>query len=109
MIDVENPELKLKPGMTANATFVVAERPKVLRVPNAALRFRPAGEVEPPEGRVLYRLEGGRPVRVPVELGITDGRHTEVKSGGLGAGDRVITGTLNEAPTGGRPRGPRIL
>jgi HlyD family secretion protein len=41
VIDVANPELKLKPGMTANVTFVYAEKDDVLRVPNAALRFKP--------------------------------------------------------------------
>src|SRR5919197_1886315 len=41
VIDVDNAELKLKPGMTANVTFVYAEKDAVLKVPNAALRFRP--------------------------------------------------------------------
>jgi HlyD family secretion protein len=41
VIDVDNSELRLKPGMTTNVTFVWAERDNVLRVPNAALRFRP--------------------------------------------------------------------
>ncbi|HEY6004768.1 MAG TPA: efflux RND transporter periplasmic adaptor subunit, partial [Anaeromyxobacter sp.] len=41
VVDVSNPEQKLKPGMTATATFVYAEKDDVLRVPNAALRFRP--------------------------------------------------------------------
>jgi HlyD family secretion protein len=41
VVDVANPELKLKPGMTATTTFVFAEKEDVLRVPNAALRFRP--------------------------------------------------------------------
>jgi len=41
VIDVANPDLKLKPGMTANVTFVYAEKDDVLKVPNAALRFRP--------------------------------------------------------------------
>ncbi len=41
VIDVDNPELKLKPGMTANVTFVYAEKDDVIKVPNAALRFRP--------------------------------------------------------------------
>ena len=45
VIDVENPELKLKPGMTANVTFVYAERESVLRIPNAALRFRPSPDL----------------------------------------------------------------
>ncbi len=41
VIDVPNPQLKLKPGMTANVTIEIAKRTDVLRVPNAALRFRP--------------------------------------------------------------------
>lgn len=45
VIDVANPGLKLKPGMTANVTFVAAEREDALRVPNAALRFRPTPEL----------------------------------------------------------------
>jgi len=53
VIDVANPDLKLKPGMTANVTVVYAERPDAVRVPNAALRFRP-----PPE--MLAQLGGAR-------------------------------------------------
>ncbi len=45
VIDVDNTALKLKPGMTANVTFVAADRADVLRLPNAALRFRPAADV----------------------------------------------------------------
>lgn len=41
VIDVANPELKLRPGMTANITITTARRDNVLVVPNAALRFRP--------------------------------------------------------------------
>jgi len=41
VVDVDNTDLKLKPGMTANVTFVYAERKGVLRIPSAALRFRP--------------------------------------------------------------------
>jgi HlyD family secretion protein len=43
MIDVRNPDLKLMPGMTTNLAFVVAERPDVIKIPNAALRFTPPG------------------------------------------------------------------
>jgi HlyD family secretion protein len=46
IIEVKNPELKLKPGMTANVTIVVAHRENVLRIPNAAFRFRPPKGVE---------------------------------------------------------------
>ncbi len=54
VIDVANPELKLKPGMTANVTFVYADKDDVLRVPNAALRFRPT-----PDTVAALRGEGG--------------------------------------------------
>lgn len=43
VIDTDNPDLRLMPGMTANVQFVIGQRHNVLRVPNAALRFRPAG------------------------------------------------------------------
>jgi HlyD family secretion protein len=46
VVDVQNPDLALRPGMTANVTFVYAERSDVLRVPNAALRFRPPQELQ---------------------------------------------------------------
>jgi HlyD family secretion protein len=45
VIDVDNPDLKLKPGMTANVTFIYAEKHDVLRVPNSALRFRAPPEL----------------------------------------------------------------
>ncbi len=45
VVDIDNTALKLKPGMTANVTFVAAQRDDVLRVPNAALRFRPTPDV----------------------------------------------------------------
>src|SRR5262249_40296207 len=45
VIDVPNPDLKLKPGMTANVNIQIARRSNVLRVPNAALRFRPTADI----------------------------------------------------------------
>lgn len=92
VIDVSNPEMKLKPGMTANVTATVAESRKVLKVPNAALRFRPAGATAP-RGPVVWKLEEkGEPRPVPVSLGITDGTHTALLSGDLRPGDAVATG-----------------
>jgi HlyD family secretion protein len=45
VVDVANPDLELRPGMTANVTFVWAERQEVVRVPNAGLRFRPPADL----------------------------------------------------------------
>ncbi len=76
VIDVANPDLKLKPGMTANSTVVYAERQDVTRVPNAALRFRP-----PPE--MLAQLGGARG---PGSRGAAGGPSSSPASAGGGAG-----------------------
>ncbi|MCU0659341.1 MAG: efflux RND transporter periplasmic adaptor subunit [Polyangiaceae bacterium] len=116
VIDVDNPELHLKPGMTANVRFVYAEREGVLRVANAALRFRPPAEALPsgsapgrqrppgePRGegrgekgrgerpRVVWVLRDGKPQRVRVKLGVSDGSFTEIVEGELNEGDAIIT------------------
>lgn len=123
VIDVENPQLLLRPSMTANVTFVVQQADDVLRVPNAALRFKlePVGKLDgvapPPAGsRVVTVLRDGRPERVAVVTGITDGSFTEVVSG-LSAGDLVVTDKslggaaagsgARQGGSGGRP--PRMF
>ncbi|PYR30208.1 MAG: hypothetical protein DMF92_09245, partial [Acidobacteria bacterium] len=67
IIDVPNKDLKLKPGMTANLKVQIARRADVLRVPNAALRFRPSTDVfaalnepVPPEVQFGGGGRGGR-------------------------------------------------
>lgn len=119
VIDVANEELKLRPGMTATVTFVWAERKDALRVPNAALRFRPPQELlaasrsgagggaggaaaaatgpergrgagEGANRRTVWVLRGGRPEPVPVTVGITDGSFTEVLEGALSPGDACV-------------------
>jgi HlyD family secretion protein len=56
VIDVDNSDLKLRPGMTANVNFVFANRDSVLRVPNAALRFRPS-----PDVLSAFKIDGKSP------------------------------------------------
>lgn len=110
VIDVDNADLKLLPGMTAFVRINVGEANNVLKVPNAALRWRPkdgaAGGKRPEGGREkpaaasmksgeepqrVHVLRDGKPKRVRVVTGLTDGRFTEVR-GELKAGDEVITG-----------------
>jgi HlyD family secretion protein len=75
IIGVDNPGERLLPGMTANVKLVYAEKPNVLRVPNAALRFRPAGDtgpVTPPGGRGGPRLSPEQMrERLTATLGLT--------------------------------------
>ncbi len=111
VIDVENPELLLRPGMTANVSFITQEARDVLKVPNAALRFRLEAQGKPtvePGKRALTVLRDGKPERVSVATGVTDGSFTEVLSG-LDEGTQVVTdradGTTSTTTSGGRSGG----
>lgn len=93
VLDVSNPDGLLRPGMTANAKIVTAEESDVLRVPTAALRFRPPGEPRPEPGTdrgVVYRVEEGELVAVPVLVGISDDLSTAIAADGIAAGDEVV-------------------
>ncbi len=92
VIDVPNPDLKLKPGMTANVTIEIARADDVLRVPNAALRFRPGRD-----GAGVWVLQDGGLVRVRVETGIDDGTTTAVTGERLKEGARVVTSVTRAA------------
>jgi HlyD family secretion protein len=101
IITAPNTALKLKPGMTANLTIVVARRDNVLRVPATALRFRPSDDVlaslgVSPKGverqgpGVVWRPAGASIEPVRVNLGLSDGTYAEVL-GGLTADALVVT------------------
>ena len=123
-LEVDNPDLSLRPGMTAVATVVAAQRSGVLLVPSAALRFAPAAAAGAAPAGVLARLlprppgagaprrEGaasggkrrvwvlrdGAPVPVAVTPGLSDGRLTEVADGELAEGEAVIVGQSVRSP-----------
>jgi len=98
VIDVANPDLKLKPGMTANCTFVWAERDEALRIPNAAMRFRP-----PPEllaGLNPGAAAGRRPGGNAAEAAQAAGGQRMPRAGIAGGTDRKTVWVLRE----GTPR-----
>jgi HlyD family secretion protein len=110
VIKVDNPELRLKPGMTANVSIIAAVKKDVLRIPNAALRFSLSGKVvRTPEkkGPGIWILEKEQPMRIPVSTGISDGSYTELVSGGIREGQEVIIESLvkaRESSPSGPPR-----
>lgn len=111
VIQVNNPELKLKPGMTANVSIIISIKKDVLKIPNAALRFRPAekGKTAPQQkGSAVWVLEQGKPKRVPITTGISDGSYTELVSGGLSEGQELIVESLAKAKAPS-PSGPRMF
>ena len=100
IISTPNSELLLKPGMTANIFIEITRRDGVLRVPNAALRFKPSEDVlraqgavntEQPKGTAVWTYVDGRLAPVAVKAGATDGTYTEVVGGALEEGTRVAT------------------
>ena len=109
VIDVPNPELKLKPGMTANVTIEIARASDVLRVPNAALRIRPEGQIGAGSGSgsgrgaAVWVRVNGQLQRVPVRPGITDGTVTAVDAYELAEGAAVVTSINSGASTPATP------
>ena len=99
VISTPNPDLALLPGMTANVRMVVENRDSVLKVPNAALRWRPPGaaDAEGAPGQAgtgrVYVLEDGEPRPRDVRLGLSDGSTTELVGGELAEGMEVVIGT----------------
>jgi len=103
MVTAPNPQLKLKPGMTANLTIEVARRDDVLRVPTNALRFTPNADVlarfgaKRPEGgktnglATVWRQNGALLEAVRVRTGISDAAFTEVLDGSLQEGASIVT------------------
>lgn len=109
VVGVDNTNFLLKPGMTATVGIVTDRRNDVLRVPDQALRFVPAGERgarsggNPPAagggspggaggGAQLWVLRHGQLTRVAVRTGLDDDTNVEIVSGDLQAGDQVVLG-----------------
>ncbi|MDD5712199.1 MAG: efflux RND transporter periplasmic adaptor subunit [Smithellaceae bacterium] len=110
IINVDNPELKLKPGMTANVSIITATRRGVLKIPNAALRFKMPGQEKTRKGPSIWVLENGQPREIRVSPGISDGSSTEIASGEIRAGmDVVIDATGTDNGQAQRPHGPGFL
>jgi HlyD family secretion protein len=128
VIGVSNPDLKLKPGMTANVSIVIAHKDDVLQIKNAALRYRPpnatpvpvearktisragrptagrGGSTRQGAQRTVYVLPlgAGRPEAKQIKTGISDGIVTEVVEG-LTEGDGVVTAEIGSTTAASSP------
>lgn len=114
VVNVNNAELKLKPGMTANVSIQIARKEDTLKIPPAALRFKPKtaeakavsaaakpanggregggkqGERKGNGGQTIYILKEGKPVAVPIKTGIASSAAIEMLEGSLKEGDEVV-------------------
>jgi HlyD family secretion protein len=104
VIDVDNAELKLKPGMTANVTFIAADHPDVIRFPNSAMRFRPPADMLPKGAGSASADVGGRSPNAATPGANASAREGGRRGGGGAAHERpldtrsvwVLRGTLPE-------------
>ena len=95
VITVANPDLKLKPGMTANVSVITGIKSGILRVSNPALRFKPkkTGATAPTDrSPQVWIIKANEAVPVKVKIGITDGLYSELIDGELAEGQEVIVG-----------------
>ena len=97
VISAPNANLKLKPGLTANVTIFTAERSGVLSVSSKALRYTPTKEtvghmkiVDGGGKSKVWVIEGNTIKSVPVNIGMTDGTHTQILSG-VSRGQVIVT------------------
>lgn len=133
VITVDNRDLLLKPGMTANVSIETGRSKEALRVPSAALRFKPRSDKEAKKGgdkpsekgkdtakkggaapskQQVYVLKNGKPHPVQVKTGLSDARFVEITEGELKEGDEVIVEQIDtgkkKSPGTGSPMGPRF-
>lgn len=120
VVSVDNSDLKLKPGMTANASIITAVRDNVLSVSNQSLRFVPPADAKIKmtgnDGRKIYKGQGvwvqdkqtGELQRIEIKTGITDGNKTEITGGNITQGMEIISSSASGASskTGKRRMGP---
>lgn len=104
VVGVDNPDLKLLPGMTANARIVTDEVTDAMYVPQQALRYTPSalkssGKPARGDGAHVWVLRDGESVRVAVKTGIDDGNNIQIISGDLREGERVITDEASATPS----------
>jgi HlyD family secretion protein len=124
VLSIDNAELMIRPGMTATAEIVVEQVNDAVLVPNAALRFSPASAMsgkkkspglldrllpKPPgamfrrpseaetagPNRRIWVLRNGAPGAVPIAIGATDGRRTEIRKGAIEPDDAIIVDTAS--------------
>ena len=129
VVGVDNKDLNLKPGMTANVSIETARKDNVLKIPSAALRFKPKVEKETREvkakpaglGSPRMRKEAAqkvyildkkkKPVAVTIKTGISNDGQVEIAAGDLKENDEVIveqTSSQKKPAAGGGSMGPRF-
>lgn len=110
IVDVDNEDLKLKPGMTANVSIITNESVDVICVPNIALKFTPKTDGQKYKTQGIWILDKNKPKRIDIKTGASDDSSTEITAKDIAEGDKVITGILGKnKEKNNMRRGPRMF
>ena len=92
IVTVDNSDLKLKPGMTANVSIITAKNENVLAVPNIALKFTPKTDGTKYKTQGLWVKNGLKMERINITTGASDDSYTEVKGENVYEGEKILVG-----------------
>lgn len=108
IVDIDNKDLKLIPGMTANVSIITQKSENVLCVPNVSLKFTPDTNGQKYQKQGIWILSGRKPKRVDIETGASDDNFTEIKTSENIENAKVILRSLNQKGKKSSMRVPRI-
>ena len=110
IVDVNNEDLKLKPGMTANVSIITDRSENVLCVPNMALKFTPDINGPKYKNQGIWVLEKGKAKRIEIKTGANNDSNTEIISDKINEDTQVIMSikSKNSKTNNGRMRVPRL-
>ena len=108
IIEVENNEGKLMPGMTANVSIITGKKENILTVPNVALKFTVADNKQKYDKKGIWIDKKGKPVRVNIETGVSDDNYSEIISDEIKEGDIVYVRNLASGKKQQQMRVPRL-
>ena len=97
IVGVDNKDLTLKPGMTANVSIITSKSENILCAPSVALKYTPETDGKKYQSQGLWILANNKPQRIDIETGASDDTNIEVKSDKIKIGDKVIIGASNQA------------
>ena len=99
IVDVNNEDLKLIPGMTANVSIITNKKENVLCAPNVALKFTPETTGQKYQSQGIWILDKNKPTRIDIKQGASDDSRFEVLSDKIKEGTEVLIGIMNAKQT----------
>lgn len=93
IVSVNNDDLKLKPGMTANVSIITKRSENVMCAPSVAMKYSPETNGQKYQNQGIWVLENGKPKRIDIKEGASDDSNVEINSKVLKVGDKIIIGS----------------